>query len=855
MKKLFIAAVISFMSFSGLIAQQKLLTVVPEPREVNFNDDSFEIRNQNIELNFFCGFYDPIMIAVEDLRQTALQFCETELSNVESAKKKIIIGLTGEDGFDSILENQNMEIDKSLGEEGYKLLIDSEQIIIAASHQQGLFYGIQTLKQMIRGTLGKDYLPGVMITDWPAFKYRAVSDDVSRGPLPTMDYMKYQVRRLAEMKVNTIIHYVEHVVKTKSHPEFAPEDGSLTIEEWKEIADYAMNYNVTVIGGFQSFGHFKNILNTPEYAHLGESGSLISPMLPESYEFLEDIYEEMIPAFHSDIFNVNCDETFDLGKEASKALVDSIGYAGVYYQHMMKLYDIVKRNGKRMIMWGDIMMQHPELFEMFPKDILVGTWNYDAKDTFAEFIDPFKKSGFEFWVVPGILNSRRIYPDFDKGFKNIKVFIEEGYEASASGVLNCFWDDGSTGLFSNDWYGAAYGADKSWNAYTNDENFDVRYSSGSLGSDSINLMKAIRKLNELRFLELTDGMTDKFMFTKLLPDAGKNLKISLADLDKVLVIINEAEELLKQTCLKLYNDDVTYLQFILDLYRTLAEERFELIEAADAYAEAEKVIDENPAFARKQIVNSIELITKIIDTQRKSKADFEVLWLKENHIYALDWTADKYENKINDFVDVRNLLMKSLRNFDSEKPILSKEDVRLAITKLPGKYFTEWMMPNPIINKDKKSLSKIDYLIDMGGEKEANPKVTQEFYFDGEKFRWRRVVSEYPDIINLSEIFPDDKNEKVVYAFASISVEEERSVTASVGCDEGVEVFINGEKVFEKIALGKMKPDEFQFELPLHKGKNNLLIKTTQTLGEWAFTFRLPNSSVRNSKNRYKIVD
>jgi hexosaminidase len=855
MKNYNLAILLFLLSFSIISAQSKLLTVVPQPQKITFTEDSIEIRNQNIELQIINISNEPINIAVEELRQTAMEFCNAKLTNAESSEKKIIFGLSSDEEFNGILKQNDLKLDDFLGEEGYKLLINSKEIIIAALHQKGLFYGIQTLKQMMRGLLDNDDLPGLEITDWPSFKYRAISDDISRGPLPTMSYMKYQVRRLAEMKINTIIHYVEHVVKTKSHPEFAPEDGSLTIEEWQEIADYALKYNVTVIGGFQSFGHFNNILNTPEYAHLGESGSLISPMLPESYEFLENIYEEMIPAFHSEFFNVNCDETFDLGKEASKALVDSIGYAGVYYEHMMKLYDIVKKNGKRMIMWGDIMMQHPELLDKLPKDILVGTWDYDDRDTFKNYIDPFKKSGFEFWVVPGVLNSRRIYPNFDKAFKNIKVFIEEGFESGASGVLNCFWDDGSTGLFSNDWYGAAYGADKSWNVYSSDISFDSRYSIGSLGTKDINLMQAIRKINELRFLELTDGMTDKFMFAKLLPEEGKKLKISLADLNKALAIIDEAASFLKNTKLKLYSDDVLYLQFIIDLYRILAQERFDLIDAAERYAKAEKVVLNNPASARNEMVKSIELLSQIIDAQKKSKAEFEILWLKENHIYALDWTVDKYENKINNLISARNLVMKSLRKLDSSKPILTKEDVRLAITKLPGKYFTEWMMPNPIITKDNKLPLEIDYLTDMGGETVASPKVTQEFYHEGEKYRWRRIVSQYPDIINLEEIFLKDNASKVLYSFANISCDDDLSVTASVGFDEGISVFVNGVKVYEKTTSGNMIPDEYQFNMILKKGKNNLLIKTSQSYGEWAFTFRLPNNSVRNSKNRYKIVD
>ncbi len=422
-------------------------------------------------------------------------------------------------------------------------------------------------------------------------------------------------------------------------------------------------------------------------------------------------------------------------------------------------------------MWGDILMQYPELLDRLPKDVLIGTWNYDAKETFEEFIDPFKNSGHEFWVVPGVLNSRRIYPDFNKAFKNIKVFVEEGFEAGATGVLNCFWDDGNTGLFSNDWYGAAYGADKSWNTYSNDSTFDKRYAKGHLGTENTHLLNAIQKLNELRFLELTDGMTDKFLFVQLVPDPGKINKISIADLENALIIINEADLELSKVNNLIYTDDAEYLQFIINLYKILSQERFDLLEASKIYSEAEELYLSNPSKSRIKIIDSIEIITNLITETSELKNQFKILWLKENHTYALDWITDKYEQKINDYADVKKLLFQSLKNFDSSKPILTLKEVRLSISKLPGKYFTEWMMINPLPNKEKNEKSEIDYLIDMGGETTANPKVTQEFYFDNEKYRWRRVVSEQQDIVNLNEIFDYDNQSGVMYAFANISVD------------------------------------------------------------------------------------
>lgn len=837
-------------------SQNELLPVVPEPQEYNFTDEKFALENVNIEFKIYSEKNEPVELALTELKNEFDKVINSSSVKNGSTDKTILIGLPGNDKkFKKELNSLDLLPEENLGDEGYKLLITTVKIIITANHEKGLFYGIQTLKQILRGA-NQNYLQGIKIIDYPDFKYRAVSDDISRGPIPTLDFMKYQIRRFAEMKINTVIHYVEHVVKTKSHPEFAPDDGSLTIEEWKEISSYAKKYNVMIVGGFQSFGHFNRILETPKYAHLGESGTLISPVLDESYKFLEDIYSEMIPAFDSPFFNINCDETFDLGKENSKALVDSIGYDGVYFQHIMKLYDIVKKHNKRVIMWGDILLEHPHLLKKLPKDILIGTWTYDPKESFKEFIEPIKNAGFEFWVVPGVLNSYRLFPNYYQAPTNIKNFSADGFNYGASGLMNCVWDDGGSTLFTNAWYGVVYGADKSWNAESSDSaKFDERFNKGIYSSQNNFLTETIHKITELSYLEPTDGMFDKILFAKTVPDEGKHTRISLEQWDEVLNIINEAEKLLEHADAKNYSNDKEYLQYVITLYRTLAYERNSLLQAATEYSEAENIFNANPFVARKKIVASLELITGIIENINELKDTFEICWLKENHTYALDWTTDKYKQKTNDYVDVKNRLFASLKKLDSSENILSKEEVRLAITKLPGKYFREWMMINPIAKKDEGSLSQIDYLIDMGGEAEAEPKVTQEFYYDSAKYRWRRVVTDYPDIVNLAEIFPDENKNKVMYAFANISAEIDTTVNAYAASDEGLEVFINGKSVMQNSGNGKLSPDEFSFSLPLKKGKNNLLLKITQTDGEWTFTFRLPECEVRNNKNRYRIVN
>lgn len=841
-------------SFNISFAQQELLTVVPMPKEYQFLSGNISLTENQFTLKKYFEDNEPVTIALSEAGSIYSILYEKELF-IPNGKVELHIGIPSKNqNFRKICEPVKLIPDKNIGDEGYLMLVENGRIIISASSNKGLFYGVQTLKQLIKGSIETGLIPNIRLKDYPSFKFRGVMDDISRGPIPTVDFMKSQIRRLAEMKVNVLTHYVEHVVKTKKHPGIAPDDGSYTIEEWKEISDYAKKYFITVVGSFQSFGHFQNILSNPDYAHLGESGSLISPVKPESYQFLIDIYDEMIPAFDAPFFNVNCDETFDLGKAESKRLVDSIGYDGAYLQHILKLHKIVKSHGIRMAIWGDILLEYPNLISRIPKDVIIGTWTYDDHESFDTYIKPFKEAGLEFFVTPGVLNSNKILPNFNTAFGNIRQFVKDGKEGGAFGVLNCVWDDGGTALFTNDWLGVAFGAEKSWNHNSDDTNFDNRFNKSVYAAINDSYTKTIWKLNELAPLESTDGMTDKILFSKLVPDAGKKTKISLIDWDNTLDIVNEAEKELLSSKFNFYNNDRDYLQFIIDLYRMLANERFLLLQTSEIYSDAFKFNFTNPVKARELVLNSINNIEKLIRQITLIKSDFEKLWLIENHTYGLNIITDKYQRKIDDYRDIKERLFLSLKNLDSGKPVLSAEKVRLAITKLPGKYFREWMMVNPIANKDAGSVSEVDYLVEMGGELYALPKVAEEFYYDAVKYRWRRVVSEYPDIVNLAELFPDNNQNVVMYSFATISSDEEAIVDALVSCDDGMEVIVNRIKVYKSVGEPDNPEKEFPFQLPLKKGRNDLMLKISQTKGDWHFTFRLPETEVRNSKNRYRVI-
>ena len=95
---------------------------------------------------------------------------------------------------------------EAAGEEGYRIEATRKSIRVSAHTAAGIFYGVQTLRQMIHA----DGIPVAKITDWPAMRWRGLHDDLSRGPVPSTEYIKRQIRTVAEYKINLYSFYIEH---------------------------------------------------------------------------------------------------------------------------------------------------------------------------------------------------------------------------------------------------------------------------------------------------------------------------------------------------------------------------------------------------------------------------------------------------------------------------------------------------------------------------------------------------------------------------------------------------------------------------------------------------------------------
>ncbi|MCC6728441.1 MAG: family 20 glycosylhydrolase [Chthonomonadales bacterium] len=416
--------------------------------------------------------------------------------------------------------------------EAYALAVTPNGIAARADGEAGLLHAARLLRQLFRANLRRGALPCLRVRDFPALRLRGTQDDITRGPSPRLGTLEREAAVAAYLGLNFLTYYLEHQFRFAKHPEIGPPDGSLEPAELRALVDSAAERGVEIIGCQQSFGHFGNILRHPDMEPLRETPDILNPMNEASYRLLDDLYSEQAPLLRSRLFNVCCDETYGLGTGPSKALADRIGVGGVYVRHIQRVHDILRDHyGKRMMMWGDIILQHPERIPDVPRDTVLLSWGYHAGESFDDAIVPFVRAGFEFLVCPGTSNWSRILPDFATAEVNIRNYVRDGVKHGALGTLNTIWNDDGETLFATNWAGVAWGAECAWTgSATAPDDFRRRLGGVLFGDPGERFGRALALLARTHAMPGYDGMMDA-RFWRLEPgdaDEGRARKLLAA---------------------------------------------------------------------------------------------------------------------------------------------------------------------------------------------------------------------------------------------------------------------------------------------------------------------------------------
>jgi len=395
--------------------------------------------------------------------------------------------------------------------EGYAILPDGKGLALTAATDAGIFYGLQTVKQLVTGTGANAALHTATIRDWPAMKYRGLDDDLSRGPVTTLEFEKKLIRTMAAYKINLYSPYFEHTASYAANPLIAPPGGGISAADAAALVAYAHLYHVTIVPEQEAFGHLHNQLLWEQYQPLAETphGAVLAPGQPGSIALIQQEFTELAAEYPGPFLHIGADETVDLGVGQTKTNVDARGLAPVYLDFMQQIVTALKPLQRRLLFWGDIAQDSPELLKALPQSFKDSTiavaWGYNPEPKgFTKLLTPFTDAGFETWVSPSVHNFRVVYPDNNMALLNIQQFTRDGQKMGSTGQLNTIWNDDGEGLINQDWYGILFGAAAAWQpGESSIEAFEQSYAqvfhgdaSGALNQAQLELMAAHKVLKD-----------------------------------------------------------------------------------------------------------------------------------------------------------------------------------------------------------------------------------------------------------------------------------------------------------------------------------------------------------------------
>lgn len=306
-----------------------------------------------------------------------------------------------------ILSTENKGV--ALGKEGYTLEVTRNTIKIVAETENGLFYGIQSLLQLLPEKIqaGKPFniigyqVPGVKITDKPKYSWRSFMLDSGRQ-YQTPDFIKRYLNNMAMLKMNVFHwHLTEGQgwrIEIKKYPKLTEigsnlakgkeQQGYYTQEEIKDIVAYAAELHIQVVPEIDVPGHSEAALTAhPELTCFNKapesvmsfSSNLFCAGKEDTYNFLKDVLDEVCELFPFEYIHLGGDEAPKKNWDKCPDCQQKIAVENLHDSHDLQLYfssrlaNYLKTKNKKVIFWGDVV--YHDGFEL-PDNVVVQWWNW-----------------------------------------------------------------------------------------------------------------------------------------------------------------------------------------------------------------------------------------------------------------------------------------------------------------------------------------------------------------------------------------------------------------------------------------------------------------------------------------------
>lgn len=287
------------------------------------------------------------------------------------------------------------------------------------------------------------------------FRVRGMHIDL-RTQVMTVRALESVIDKAADAGMNTLIMEWEATFPFDRHAVLRNRY-AYTEREVRDLIAYARRRNIDIIPLQNCFGHCEYILRHERYAVLREDKREVSQVCPSRIGEAEAVFREIfaeIAAMHpSPYIHIGGDETRLLGHcKLCRQKVEEQGASALFVDYIKAMCRIVADLGKTPIIWGDMILQHPEAIDELPSNLIVADWNYGWEPKFFGDIDRLYRADITVWGA----SSLRSAPDnlyltqWSKHLDNLAFYLPYARTNGFDGIIETSWSTSGQYGFSYD---------------------------------------------------------------------------------------------------------------------------------------------------------------------------------------------------------------------------------------------------------------------------------------------------------------------------------------------------------------------------------------------------------------------
>lgn len=289
--------------------------------------------------------------------------------------------------------------------------------------------------------------------------------DCARNNVLRVDTFKKLIRYISLMGFDTLKIYLEDCFEVLDEPYFGHFRGKLSINELKEIVEYASDFNLKVVPCIQTLAHLNSLTKWCVYRSNFDIDDILLVDSDETYRLIENMFRTIDLVFDTEVVNIGMDEAHKLGRGK---YLDLHGYherLPILVRHLKKVLEIANRHGYKCEMRGDLFFNNQEFVTNYQFDdknmSLVSSlddslkliyWDYNNQDEeiFIKNIKEHKKIKDDITIAGGAWKWLGYAPNNSYSMGNIRKFFFAGKKENIKEFTLTGWGDngGETSIFA-----------------------------------------------------------------------------------------------------------------------------------------------------------------------------------------------------------------------------------------------------------------------------------------------------------------------------------------------------------------------------------------------------------------------